>query len=395
MKLFVNALGIVTPLGRGKKEVAANLFKGSRAGLVERHDLIPNRSVWVGAVSGSLPEVPDKWWRYECRNNRLALVVINEIQSEISAAIHRYGADRIGVIMGTSTSGIAEGEAALAERIATGQWPERFRYEQQEIGNLAEFVAVYLGLTGPAYTITTACSSSGKAFASAQRLIDVGLCDAVLTGGVDSLCRLTLNGFNSLEALSQKQCNPFSLYRDGINIGEGAAIMLVSREPAVVSLLGVGESSDAYHVSAPDPQGHGALRAMERALKAASLPVKAIDYINLHGTATPLNDAMESRAISALFGEHVPCSSTKSMTGHMLGAAGACESAFLWLTLNHNYSEGLLPPHVWDGAVDPELPQLNFVGPTFRKNCDGPSAMMSNSFAFGGNNVAVIFGANK
>ncbi|HEX7969799.1 MAG TPA: beta-ketoacyl synthase N-terminal-like domain-containing protein, partial [Stellaceae bacterium] len=247
-------------------------------------------------------------------------------------------------------------------------------------------------VSGPAYTIATACSSSGKIFASAQRLIDAALCDAALVGGADTLCRLTLNGFHSLEALAADYCNPFSRNRDGINIGEGAAIFLMSREPARVALLGVGESSDAYHVSAPDPEGTGAMRAMDLALAAARLPASAIDYVNLHGTATPLNDAMEGRAAAALFGNGIPCSSTKAMTGHMLGAAGAGEAGFLWLTLDPDFSDGALPPHLWDGAADPEIPALNLVPPATRMPITGRSAMLSNSFAFGGSNVAVVLG---
>jgi len=199
--------------------------------------------------------------------------------------------------------------------------------------NLGLFVAEYLGLDGPAYTIATACSSSAKVFASAQRLIEAGFCDAAIVGGADTLCRMTLNGFDSLEALAKDYCNPFSRNRDGINIGEGAAMFLMSTEESAVSMLGVGESSDAYHVSAPHPEGDGAALAMMRALEAAKLTPGDIDYINLHGTATELNDAMEGRAVSKVFGDRTPCSSTKSMTGHMLGAAGANEVAALWLTL--------------------------------------------------------------
>ena len=392
MTLYLNALGIANPLGRGKREVAANLFAGSRAGLVERPDLIPDRAVRVGAVAGSLPSVPDRLAHVDCRNNRLALAAIEEIEPAVTAAVRRHGPERIAVVMGTSTSGLAEGEEALKVRLESGAWPPHFRYSQQELGNLAAFVAAYLGLSGPAYTIATACSSSGKIFASAQRLIEAGLCDAALVGGADTLCRLTLNGFHSLEALAADYCNPFSRNRDGINIGEGAAIFLMSREPARVALLGVGESSDAYHVSAPDPEGIGAIRAMDLALTAARLPASAIDYVNLHGTATPLNDAMEGRAAASLFGNGIPCSSTKAMTGHMLGAAGAGEAGFLWLALDPDFSDGALPPHLWDGEADPEIPALNLVPPATRSPVKGRSAMLSNSFAFGGSNVAVVLG---
>ena len=224
MKLHLNALGVVNPLGRGKREVARALFNGSREGLVQRADFLPDRSVRVGVVPATLPQVPKRLARFDCRNNQLALAALNEIEDDIARIAKRFGAHRIAVVMGTSTSGIAEGELAVAERVASGKWPVGFRSTSQEIGNLAAFVADYLELEGPAYTVSTACSSSAKVFASAQRLIEAGLCDAAVVGGVDTLCRMTLGGFDSLQALSQDYCNPFSRNRDGINIGEGAAV---------------------------------------------------------------------------------------------------------------------------------------------------------------------------
>jgi 3-oxoacyl-[acyl-carrier-protein] synthase I len=391
MRLYLNALGIINPLGSGKGEVAANLFAGSRAGLASRPGLIPDRALRVGVVDATLPAVPERLAHFDSRNNRLMLAALEEIEPAILAARRRYGAERIGVVMGTSTSGMAEGEDALIARRAGGGWPRRFHYRQQELGGPGAFIADYLGLAGPAYTIATACSSSGKVFASAQRLIDGGICDAALVGGADTLCRLTLNGFHSLEALAADYCNPFSRNRDGINIGEGAAIFLMSPDPAPVALLGVGESSDAYHMSAPDPTGAGAHRTMRLALEAAGLAPAAIDYVNLHGTATPLNDVMEGRAVAALF-DGVPCSSTKAMTGHMLGAASAGEAGFLWLALDPDYSDGALPPHRWDGDVDPEIPPLHLVPPRTRLAIRERSAMLSSSFAFGGSNVALVLG---
>jgi 3-oxoacyl-[acyl-carrier-protein] synthase I len=392
MKFHLNALGIVNPLGRGKREVARGLFNGSRAGLVMRDDLLPDRAVRVGVVSGQLPAVPERLSHFDCRNNRLALAALSEIEDDVKSMADKVGKSRVAVVMGTSTSGIADGEAALAERIAKGRWPNGFRYTRQEVGNLASFVADYLELDGAAYTIATACSSSAKAFASAQRLMEIGICDAAVVGGVDTLCRMTLGGFDSLQAVARDYCNPFSRNRDGINIGEGAAIFLMTSEEAPVSLLGVGESSDAYHVSAPHPEGEGAALAMSRALEAAHLKPAQIDYINLHGTATELNDLMEGRAVNRIFGERTPCSSTKSMTGHMLGAAGANEAAFLWLMLEPNFAAGVAPPHVWDGEVDPAIPRLNLTPMEFRIGYPGRAAALSNSFAFGGSNAAVVLG---
>ncbi|MGA2411584.1 MAG: beta-ketoacyl-ACP synthase, partial [Candidatus Binataceae bacterium] len=333
MKIYLNTLGLITPLGCGQAEVARNLFMGSRDGLIERTDLLSDRGVRAGTVPWTLPELPHRLTHLDCRNNRLALAALRQIEDAVKAMAGQYGDHRIAVVMGTSTAGIADGEQALASRLANGAWPSGYRYSRQEMGNLAAFTAAYFELTGPAYTITTACSSSAKALASAQRLIATGVCDAAIAGGADTICRMTLNGFTSMEALARDYCNPFSRNRDGINIGEGAAVFLMSHQPSPIALLGVGESSDAYHVSAPDPEGTGAARAMRRALEHAKLAPQDISYINLHGTATELNDAMEARAVAEVFGGETPCSSTKAMTGHLLGAAGAAEAAFLWLLL--------------------------------------------------------------
>jgi len=390
MKLFLQDCGVVCPLGHGKAEVARALFAGRDDALVSRDDLLPDRAVLVGAVAGELPPLPAGLAAFDSRNNRLMLAALNQIAEAVEAAASRYGRDRVAVVLGTSTSGIAEGEAALAAFRADGVWPPAFDYRQQETGSLAECAARALGLTGPAYTVATACSSSGKVFASARRLIRAGLADAAVVGGADTLCQMTLNGFGALQALSQSRCNPFSTNRDGITIGEGAAAFLLTAEPGPVEFLGVGETSDAHHATAPDPEGLGARDAMLQALADAGLTAGDIAYVNLHGTATPLNDAMESKAVAAVFGGATPCSSTKGMTGHMLGATGGVEAAFLWLTLNPATNpDRLLPPHLWDGVPDPALPPLPLapVGTPLREG-----AMLSNSFGFGGSNVALILG---
>ena len=390
-RLFLNAMGIVNPLGDGKGAVADGLLAGTRA-LTPDDALIPGRTVPVGAVTAALPAIAPDLGHFDCRNNRLALAAMLQIEDAVREAVAKFGADRIAVIMGTSTSGIGEGEQGLAERRRTGAWPPGYDYRRQEPGNLADFVACRFGLSGPAYTIGTACSSSAKVFASARRLIRLGLCDAAVVGGADSLCRLTANGFAALEALSSRPCDPFSLGRDGINIGEGAAVFLMSSEPAEIELLGIGESSDASHVSAPDPSGAGAAASMRLALDDCGLAPAEIDYLNLHGTATPLNDAMESRAVAEVFPAGLPCSSTKALTGHLLGAAGATEAAFLWLLLHRDWSDGRLPPHRWDGRADPALPRLDLVAAGTRLPQGRPVAAMSNSFAFGGSNVSLILG---
>ncbi|WP_448207153.1 beta-ketoacyl-[acyl-carrier-protein] synthase family protein [Azospirillum sp. sgz302134] len=388
------AMGLATPIGSGAAAVADALFAGTRAGLVPREGFVPGRTVHVGAVPDALPPVPAGLEGWESRNNRLMLLALDQIAGAVEDAARRFGRHRVAVVLGTSTAGIAEGEAAFAVRERDGAWPVGFDYRQQETGSLADFAARALGLTGPAYTVATACSSSGKVFGSARRLIRAGLADAAVVGGADTLCRMTVGGFASLEAVSAGLCNPFSANRDGINIGEAAAAFLLTREPAAVNLLGVGESSDAHHVSAPDPEGRGALAAMAAALDDARLTPRDIAYVNLHGTGTPLNDSMEGKAMSALFGAGTPCSSTKAMTGHTLGAAGACEAAFLWLTLHPDHNpDGRLPPHLWDGAADPAIPPLALTAPgDALPDPRGPAAMLSSSFAFGGSNVALVFG---
>lgn len=389
--LGLTALGIANSLGVGKRQVAEALFQGSRAGLRQRTDLFPGRTVYVGSIEADLPDLSPALAPFASRNNRLAQLVLNEIEAEIDAAIAHFGRDRIAVVMGTSTSGIADGETAFAFHAAKGVWPQGFDYRLQEAGSLAEFVARSLSLTGPAYTIGTACSSSGKAIAAAARLIRAGFADAALVGGVDSLCKMTVQGFAALEALSHGLCNPFSRNRDGINIGEAAAVFLLAPQSAAIRLAGTGETSDAHHISAPDPSGKGAASAMTAALRHSGLAPADIAYLNLHGTATPLNDAMEGRAVHAIFGDATPCSSTKALTGHTLGAASACEAALLWLTLNPRYNpENLLPPHICDGETDPDIPPLNLVAPGTKLAPSGRRvAAMSTSFAFGGSNIAI------
>ena len=390
--LFLNDCGIVTALGRGKTDVARALFAGNDGGLILREGLVPDRLVYVGAVEGDLPAPPPALRDLDCRNNRLMQVALMEIAPAVERAIGRYGKHRIAVVLGTSTSGISDGEDALEGYQRTGAWSDTFHYRQQEISSLSTFTAWFFGLTGLTYTVATACSSSAKVFASARRLIRAGLADTVIVGGADTLCRMTLNGFNSLELLSDKKCAPFSANRNGITIGEGAAAFLMGTEESSVQFLGAGETSDAYHLTAPDPEGNGAKSSMQQALDDAHLTPADISYINLHGTATPLNDAMEARAVSALFGSQTPCSSTKGMTGHMLGATGGCEAAFMWLALNPETNTEFLPPHVWDDVSDPTLPPLNFVDRRTRLSLDKPLAMLSNSFGFGGSNASLIFG---
>lgn len=394
---YLNALGIINALGSNKSQVAQNLFAGSQAGIVARDDLVSERTVYVGQVDAELPTIDSALSDYDCRNNQLLLAAYEQISDEVEAAVNRFGKNRVAIVLGSSTSGIAAGENALQALQDGKELPKHFHYKQQEIGTCAEFLAYYLGLESLAYTVSTACSSSAKAFASARLLLNQNLCDAVIVGGVDSLCKLTLNGFSALESVSNNICNPFSKNRNGITIGEGAALFLLSREASEIQLLGVGESADAYHISSPEPQGKGAEVAIRAALKDAKLKPQDIDYVNLHGTATIKNDEMESLAVNRIFGCYLPCSSTKAQIGHTLGAAGASELALCWLSLSNFNPARLLPPQLWDEQEDSSLAKLNFVGyKTNRKmnyKPNKPNYCLSNSFAFGGNNAAVIIGS--
>ncbi|MFK9003559.1 beta-ketoacyl-[acyl-carrier-protein] synthase family protein [Pseudomonas pergaminensis] len=385
MSAYLNALGVICALGRGQAEVSRNLFAGDCSGMRAESGWVPERVLPVAGVQGELATIPTELGQQSSRNNQLLLEAALQIEGEIRQAIHTYGASRVGIVLGTSTSGIDEASRGIAHFLREHQFPGDYDYQQQELSAPANFLADWLQLSGPAYVISTACTSSARALMSAQRLLDLGVCDAVICGGVDSLCKLTLNGFSSLEAVSNQRCNPFSVNRNGINIGEAAVLFVMSKEPAPIALLGSGASCDAHHISAPEPTGKGALQSMRKALASARLQPEQIGYLNLHGTATQHNDAMESLAVASLFPQGVACSSTKPMSGHTLGAAGALEAAFCWLSLVHNR----LPPHVWDGQADPALPALQWAtaGATLEKRC-----LMSNSFAFGGNNVSLIIG---
>ncbi|MCK6253955.1 beta-ketoacyl-[acyl-carrier-protein] synthase family protein [Pseudomonas fragi] len=392
MTAYLNALGLVCSLGSGKQAVARKLFAGDCSGMQRQSGWVPERALTIGAVHGELATIPAGLQQQSSRNNQLLLQAALQVQADIEQAIQTFGRDRIAIVLGTSTSGIDEASQGIAHYLQHQQFPADYTYQQQELSAPATFLADWLDISGPAYVISTACTSSARALMSAQRLLDMNLCDVVLCGGVDTLCKLTLNGFSALEAVSDERCNPFSVNRHGINIGEAAVLFVMSRQPAAdhaIALLGAGASSDAHHISAPEPGGRGAVQAMRRALHRAGLQADQIGYLNLHGTATQHNDAMESHAVAQVFPEGVPCSSTKPMTGHTLGAAGALEAAFCWLSLNH---DGALAPHVWDGCGDPALPALNWVTAGQTLAPAPQRCLMSNSFAFGGNNVSLIIG---
>ncbi|MBU0621094.1 MAG: beta-ketoacyl-[acyl-carrier-protein] synthase family protein [Gammaproteobacteria bacterium] len=330
---------------------------------------------------------------YDCRNNRLAQLCLEQdgFLAATEAARQKYGAARIGVFMGTSTSGILQTELAYRHLDPqSGALPADFHYaETQNSYSLAGFVAHYLGLTGPSFVVSSACSSSAKVFANAVRMMAVGVCDAAVVGGVDSLCLSTLYGFNSLGLVSRSPCRPYDAERDGISIGEGAGFVLLERATAATSpeamlLLGVGESSDAHHMSTPHPEGLGAIMAMQRALSAAGLQAHDIDYINLHGTATKSNDASEGKAVADVFGNKVACSSTKGWTGHLLGAAGISEAIIAMLAVEHGFIPGSVNTNRLDPAIVIDYRIENGTGEIKR--------VLSNSFGFGGSNCSLVLG---
>lgn len=392
---YLNDCGIVCALGHTHSAIKERLFR-AESGVLMTDAWSPGRTLPLGRLDDrfALPDMGHFPIQLRSRNNQMALAALAQIRDGVDQAVARFGTDRIGIVIGTSTSGIAGTETAMRHYFQHGRLPDYFHYAQQEMGSAAGMLAHELNISGPAYVHSSACSSSAKAFASAARLINMGLCDAVICGGVDTLCAFTVAGFSALESVSSTVCNPFSAQRNGINIGEGAALFLVSRDKlssSQIALCGWGESSDGHHMSAPDPEGGGARLAISAALQRAGLRPDQIDYINLHGTATLQNDAMEARVVHDLFGSAVPVSSTKPLTGHALGAASAIEAALCWLAMQDDNPQGRLPPHRWDGQPDPALPVLNLANPGKQLNRPIQWAL-SNSFAFGGSNAAVVLG---
>lgn len=397
-RVAITQIGLCTPLGQTQEQVLARLIAGDTSAMQTNDTLLFGESTLVAPVTAPLPAIPAALAQFDCRNNQLLLAAAQQMTDTVEQAKQTYGANRIGVVLGTSTSGISKGEAALAYRNQHGHFPADYHYFQQELGSTSDFLRQLFALQGPCYTISTACSSSAKVFASAKRLLEAKLCDMVIVGGIDSLCQLTVNGFHALESVSKGHCNPFSANRDGINIGEGAALFTLTlatdntANEACVLLAGIGESSDAHHMSAPHPEGAGAIAAMQAALDDAQISAQDIDYINLHGTATPKNDAMESRAVLSVFGDTPPpASSTKPLVGHTLGAAGAIEAAFCYLLLSQHNHSFALPPHRFDGQQDPQDPSIALVAPMQCSDHGKLNYVMSNSFAFGGSNASLIF----
>lgn len=380
-------------IGRGLDETLSALRERS-SGLKPCNFDTVDLDTFTGAVAGvENVQIDQKLRDFDCRNNQLALLGLQQdgFISAVQSAVKRLGRDRVGVFLGTSTSGILQAEVAFRHRDPiTAALPGGFKYAAtQNSFSVSDFVRRYFDLTGPAMVVSTACSSSAKVFGSAYRMIESGMIDAAIVGGVDSLCLTTLYGFNSLELISAQPCRPFDVDRNGISIGEAAAFILLERAPSepddkAVMLLGFGESSDAYHMSSPHPEGRGAAMAMEAALTMAGLKSRDVDYINLHGTATPSNDSAEGAATTRIFGKNVPCSSTKGVTGHTLGAAGALEAVIGALAIRHDF----MPGGVCGTRLDPSIDIDYLTENRYQK----VSRVLNNSFGFGGTNCSLIIG---
>ena len=373
-------------LGRGLDALHAALARGA-SGLRANDFAAAPLATWIGRVDGVEEErLPAELAQYACRNNQLAQLALRQdgFTEAVAQARAKYGAQRVAVILGTSTSGIHETELAFRVRRREGAWPAGVHYrEQHNLFALTDFVRKRLGLQGPGLIVSTACSSSAKVFASAARYLRLGLCDAAVVGGVDTLSLTTLYGFSSLELVSPDPCCPWDAARKGISIGEAAGFALLEKEGAGdIALAGYGESSDAHHMSTPHPEGAGAAQAMRAALAMAGLDAAQIDYINLHGTGTPTNDASEDLAVQSVFGAGVPCSSTKGATGHTLGAAGITEAVIAALCLRH----GLIPGGGKHIEPDPQL-KAGYVREPRQAQL---SHVLSNSFGFGGSNCSLL-----
>ena len=389
--LPVTGLTTINALGAGLDATWKALYAG-------RNGLRPNDfedariNTWIGRVDAlETSTVVEALAEWDCRNNRLAQLGLQQdgFEEAVQKACRKYGADRIAVLLGTTTSGILETEFAYRRRDGSnGSLPRTFRYRfTQNLFSVSDFVRRYLGLTGPTAVLSTACSSSAKVFASAARFIRTGICDAAIVGGVDSLCFMTLYGFNSLGLLSTGPCRPCDIARDGLSIGEAAGFALLEsdgRSKSDITFLGYGESSDAYHMSTPHPQGAGAVAAMRRALECAGLKPTDVDYLNMHGTGSPSNDRAEDQAIWQVFRDRMPCSSTKGWTGHTLGAAGITEAIISVLCLRHDFIPGTLNLQSLEPGLRSRIVQSNEFRTVRRA--------MSNSFGFGGNNCSLIFG---
>ncbi len=399
MQIVLSSYTVTTAAGCGNEENFRSL-KLARSGLKPNDFMDSDLQTWIGRVNDiESQKLPRNLEAYHCRNNLLAYLALqyDEFITHVFKAKSIYGADKIGVFLGTSTSGILTTELAYRDlNQADFNLADRVNFKQQHNNfSIADFVQNYFQLSGPVQVVSTACSSSGKVFASAARYIKAGLCEAAIVGGVDSLCFTTLYGFNSLELISSEVCRPADINRNGLSLGEGAAFALLEKSSKCqtarpVYLMGYGESSDAYHISSPDPNARGAIKSMQAALANAQLDASQIDYINLHGTATVANDKMEDKAVACVFSNQTPCSSTKGWTGHTLGAAGAVEAVYSALCISHSDPvTGFIPHSLNTRVLAPEITTNVILQP----GTSPVHYVASNSFGFGGSNCCLILGS--
>ncbi|WP_133544832.1 beta-ketoacyl-ACP synthase [Mesocricetibacter intestinalis] len=400
--LFLSAPAMLSSLGEGILSHWQGILGGGDSPLAETDEPfrrwgISPKSAILGRITAELRPFPtDVPAIHRSRNNHLLWQALQQIEGQIYGVIEKYGAARIATVIGSSTTGADENIPLFKYAAEHNDWSAvAFNQQQQLFSAPADFIAHRYGLHGLCYGISTACTSGARALISAARLLRAGLCDAVICGGVDSLSPLTVSGFGALSVLSARRTNPLSANRAGINIGEGAAVFIMTKEMPErdsVAFLGYGSSSDAYHMSSPHPEGAGAIEAFERALGSAALEGEDIGWINLHGTGTLHNDRMESIAVHKVFGPNVYCTSTKAYHGHTLGAAGALEAAMLWAAISRTYNpEGRLPPQLWDKCADPQSAPLRITDKHSRWPA-GRRIAASSSFAFGGNNTVLILG---
>jgi 3-oxoacyl-[acyl-carrier-protein] synthase-1 len=392
MTIYLNELGLTCALGSDKKTVLSHFLSGEQSFM--QADGSFGVETIVGKVNTALPDLSHYGTYQNCKNNQLAFLAFEQISTQLTQLTTVLAKElnrtiSIAVVIGTSTSGIASGEDSMQAYLATGEHNSNYHYAMQEMGATADFIAQLADANASVYGISTACTSSAKALISGQRLLDNGLADIVIAGGVDSLCKMTINGFNAIESISSTHTQPFQSTRRGINIGEGAALFLMSKIKSDVALSGFGESSDAHHISAPHPEGKGAKQAMLSALESANLSAQDINYINLHGTGTVQNDAMEAKAVADIFGELTPCTASKQLHGHCLGAAGAIEAGLCWLLLSGNNDENYYPKMKLSTNVDPKIDNIDLIIED-RLLTTSISHCMSNSYAFGGNNASLI-----
>ena len=380
MGIALTDLGFVCSLGVTKEEIYQNLIQDRIPGLCYVTDDILNERVPFYAVSDQ--NISDM------RCYHLLDLAVMQIKDSLLNLKKRIDSHQIGIVLGSSNTGIHEAQIDISRWIDTGICPSNFSFEKIELGSPALYLQKKLDINGPSYVISTACSSSAKAFQSARKMIKNGICQAVIVGGVDSRCMFAHNGFFSLDALSERPTIPFSSNRTGISLGEGAALFVMEKSDNGIQILGIGESTDAYDLTHPDPSGKGAIDCMKMALKDAKISSDKIDYINMHGTGTEANDNMEGKAIFNVFGSNVLCASTKPFTGHALGAAGAIELALSWIMLEKQF----VIPHKYDGVFDQKIDKIKLANGSENIKL---KRILSNSFAFGGSNVSIIIGKNN